>query len=71
MTSRELLANALDRVADEIDAIRSILSDPKSGLAAIRTKLDMVTDDHDEALRLLSARVRALEPQPNGKSADA
>lgn len=67
MTSKELLANALERIADRLDTLDAMRED----VHAIRLKLDMVTDDHDEALKRLNARLRALEAPSNGKASDA
>jgi len=66
MSSRARLANVLERIADRLDALDAKLSHPDHGLAAMRLKLGMVTDDHDAALEDHGRRLRALEGGGNG-----
>jgi hypothetical protein len=69
MSQRDRLADVLELIADELGTIRAAIEDPRNGLAAIRTKVDMVTDDHDEALARVERRLRLLEGPPNGHAA--
>jgi hypothetical protein len=73
MSSRSRLADALERIADgqerladRLDEIVKRLDDPNHGLAAMKTKLGMVTDDHDAALEDHGRRLRVLESSSNG-----
>jgi hypothetical protein len=66
VSSRARLANVLERIADRLDAIDLQLNDRNHGLAAMRTKFGMVTDDHDQALEDHGRRLRVLEGGSNG-----
>ena len=66
----EMLA-VFREISLELKAIRATLDDPRNGLAAIRLKVDAVTDDHDEALRLHAKRLSELERRGSNGAADA
>lgn len=55
------LVSVLREISSSLKGIEAQLGDRKNGLAAIRMKLDMVTDDHDKALDLHAQRLHKLE----------
>lgn len=55
------LVSVLREISSSLKGIEAQLGDRKNGLAAIRMKLDMVTDDHDKALDLHASRLTKLE----------
>ena len=64
MSSRDRLAEVLDRIADRLDALDASISGEhglRKEVADLTVKVTIVTADHDGELQRLSSDVRALQ----------